>query len=386
MACVPRLFPPHFRVLRIRAGGPGSLPLWFLAVAMNLAPPLEAEEDLQARDDSRRRNRVVFFSQSPRNPAPAQVSIEYGAKNPPGPVQDLAAQGARGDRVHLGNEDWTTLDTNVELKASKKTKVKPGLYALALERGREDEFWMVLLPMDQVRSKALDPGQPDPVAGEVKIALERSELDFDADSIRFGMGRDKRVNDLIHVTVYAGRTSYAADFEVEGTGGGSPMPSLEGRHRSSLVVSEQERSRLIASVEHGQPPWKSEYEERLEAFKKGDRWRLGQNFWTTLEVASELKLGGRKLRPGHYYLGLEALGKGALGLSILDPEKMRKGSMDPFLIDQARPSEIVPLKAEPLDESAEELDIRFVVDENAEKNARLVIRFGPHRLEAEAVL
>src|SRR5687767_8205013 len=60
------------------------------------------------------------------------------------------------------------------------------------------------------------------------------------------------------------------------------------------------------AIDFGRPVWKKEYENQaaFDGFTKGKVWRFGKDFWTTLDTGLPLKIAGKEVAPGTYYLGL----------------------------------------------------------------------------------
>ena len=60
------------------------------------------------------------------------------------------------------------------------------------------------------------------------------------------------------------------------------------------------------AIDYGRPAWKKEYEDAVNFDKltKGKTYRLGSNFWSSLDTQLPLKISGVRVAPGHYYLGL----------------------------------------------------------------------------------
>ena len=56
--------------------------------------------------------------------------------------------------------------------------------------------------------------------------------------------------------------------------------------------------------------WKKDYEDpaKFDAMTKGKVWRMGSNHWTALDTSLPLKISGRSVPAGSYFLGAEALG------------------------------------------------------------------------------
>src|SRR5208283_2719107 len=60
------------------------------------------------------------------------------------------------------------------------------------------------------------------------------------------------------------------------------------------------------AIDYGRPVWKSVYEDPVKfgQMTKGKVWRMGSNFWTTLDTCLPLKISGKDVPVGYYYLGL----------------------------------------------------------------------------------
>jgi len=92
------------------------------------------------------------------------------------------------------------------------------------------------------------------------------------------------------------------------------------------------------AIDYGRPLWKKDYEDpaKFDAMTRGKIWRLGSNFWSTLDTQLPLSIGGKRVSVGCYYLGLHRSEEGSeWSLVFIDPSKVRKGRLDAFLIDKA---------------------------------------------------
>ena len=79
------------------------------------------------------------------------------------------------------------------------------------------------------------------------------------------------------------------------------------------------------SIDYGRPVWKKDYEDpaKFDGMTKGKVWRMGSNHWTTLDTSLPLKISGKSVAAGSYYLGLKRSADGgrwslALGQSLLE--------------------------------------------------------------------
>lgn len=57
-------------------------------------------------------------------------------------------------------------------------------------------------------------------------------------------------------------------------------------------------------INHGRPRWNGKYGAFLKN-PTGNRWRFGENFWTTLDTNIPLEPGSVKIASGSYYLVLQ---------------------------------------------------------------------------------
>jgi Protein of unknown function (DUF2911) len=92
------------------------------------------------------------------------------------------------------------------------------------------------------------------------------------------------------------------------------------------------------AVNYGRPVWKKEYEDpaTFDKMTKGQVWRMGSNFWTELDTCLPLKVGGVRVKPGLYYLGLRRSEDGSKwSLAFIDPAKVRAAHLDAFDIRKA---------------------------------------------------
>jgi hypothetical protein len=91
-------------------------------------------------------------------------------------------------------------------------------------------------------------------------------------------------------------------------------------------------------IHHGRPTWRPEYDDpkNFDAMTSGKVWRLGKDFWTTLSTDLRLKVAGRDVAPGAYYLGAERSADGASwSLVFYEPAKVRVARIDASQIEKA---------------------------------------------------
>src|SRR5579863_4905351 len=92
------------------------------------------------------------------------------------------------------------------------------------------------------------------------------------------------------------------------------------------------------AFDYGRPVWKPVYEDqaKFDAMTKGKVWRLGSNFWTTLDTDLPIEIAGRRVLPGSYYLGLKRSADGSQwSLAFINIGPARHVHLDAFDIRKA---------------------------------------------------
>ena len=166
---------------------------------------------------------------------------------------------------------------------------------------------------------------------------------------------------------------------------GSGKPEERGGTRVLYWSNEKNVPLGQLSIEYGRPAWKKEYENQaaFDGFTKGKVWRFGKDFWTTLDTALPLKVAGRDVAPGLYYLGLHRSDDGATwSLAFIDPAKARKGGMDAFMIDKAPVEFKVPIQMEKAAETNDKLSVVLLASKENPKDVTLKIQWGTLQLSA----
>jgi len=137
------------------------------------------------------------------------------------------------------------------------------------------------------------------------------------------------------------------------------------------------------AFDYGRPVWKKEYEDpaKFDAMTKGKVWRFGKDFWTSLDTQLALKIGGREVAPGCYYLALHRSPDGTTwSLAFIDPAKVRKSRLDAFQIERAPIEFRIPMALEQTGEVAEKLTVTLAYAKEKPKDVRLRIAWGKIRL------
>jgi DUF2911 family protein len=136
------------------------------------------------------------------------------------------------------------------------------------------------------------------------------------------------------------------------------------------------------AIDYGRPVWKKEYESAMlfDPMTKGKVWRFGKDFWTTLDTNLPLRIGGKEIPPGYWYLGLHRSDDGATwSLAFLDPAKVRAARLDAFEVTKAPVEFKVPVTLEKASESKDKLTILLSTQENR-KEVTLKISWGTLQL------
>jgi len=139
------------------------------------------------------------------------------------------------------------------------------------------------------------------------------------------------------------------------------------------------------AIDYGRPVWKSIYEDatKFDAMTKGKIWRMGSNFWTNLDTSLPLKISGREVPPGYYYLGLHRSAEGSnWSLAFLDPMEVRAVDLDAFDINKGRPRFEVPMTLAETRTKAEKLTITLSYPKEAVGKVTLKVAWGTLTLTA----
>lgn len=137
------------------------------------------------------------------------------------------------------------------------------------------------------------------------------------------------------------------------------------------------------SVSYGGVAWKDSYAEDAKSKEfENRRWRLGKDFWTTIDSNLPMTIGTTAVPVGYYYLTLEKKSNGDFVLALNDPAVVKKTKLDAFQADQTKGGIEVVLKHETMPESSPKLDIAFSSDADDSSKGALTIKFGPNKLTA----
>ena len=138
-------------------------------------------------------------------------------------------------------------------------------------------------------------------------------------------------------------------------------------------------------IHHGRPVWRPEYDDpkNFDAMTNGKVWRLGKDFWTTLATDLPLKVAGKAVPPGAYFLGAERSADGGKwSLVFYDPDKVRVGHIDASQIEKATAAFKVPLEFKTVTAAKERLSISLASAKEKPQEVALRIMWGKFELAA----
>jgi len=139
------------------------------------------------------------------------------------------------------------------------------------------------------------------------------------------------------------------------------------------------------AIDYGRPVWKSVYEDpvKFDQMTKGKVWRMGSNFWTTLDTCLPLKISGKAVAVGYYYLGLHRSDDGSKwSLAFIDPVKVRAARTDAFNIEKAPILFEVPMSIATAAGKPEKLTIELSYPKDNIRKVTLSIMWGSLALTA----
>jgi len=175
----------------------------------------------------------------------------------------------------------------------------------------------------------------------------------------------------------------AANAQIQAFGGQD-----EDRMASTLIFAETSNGfspKGGVSVSYSQPDWKDSYDKVLESGKfNGTNQRLGKNWWTTLDTTVPLEIGGTKIKPGAYYLGIHVDDGGKFTLLVIDAKKAMTTGMAPFVPKGYQSEYEAPLQLakNSLEETQKKMMIEITANDDDASVGKFSIRWGKHELSA----
>lgn len=159
-------------------------------------------------------------------------------------------------------------------------------------------------------------------------------------------------------------------------------PTTE-RRSARVAFFSQKGSPGQLCIDYGPVAWKAEYDKAIDSPKLvGKKWRLGCDFWTTLDSSLDLQIGGVLVPAGYYYLTATSLGGGKFVLGVHDAAAVKQQHLDAYVADQIEGGIEVPLSHAAADDVADQLRIAIELVDGKHTEGALKIHFGGHELTA----
>ncbi|HKF56069.1 MAG TPA: DUF2911 domain-containing protein [Blastocatellia bacterium] len=139
------------------------------------------------------------------------------------------------------------------------------------------------------------------------------------------------------------------------------------------------------AIDYGRPVWKKDYEDaaKFDSMTKGQVWRLGSNFWTVLDTDMPIKISGKTIPVGSWYLGLKRSSDGsAWTLAFINPAKVKAALLDASEIGRAPVEFEAPMTFGKADETKDRLVIDLIIDKSNIYQPSLSIAWGNFKLSA----
>ncbi len=129
--------------------------------------------------------------------------------------------------------------------------------------------------------------------------------------------------------------------------------------------------------------WKESMEKAVSSGKyKGQKWRLGADFWTRLDNSMDLQCGAVAVPAGYYYLTLEQRDGNTFVLALHDAAAVRKLKLDAFMCNKLQGGIEIPMTHATATEAQKELDIAVAMNDGSKSEGSIKIAFGGHVLTA----
>jgi tetratricopeptide (TPR) repeat protein len=219
-------------------------------------------------------------------------------------------------------------------------------------------------------------GDKDKAFEFLNLALERGFADANT------LANDKDIESLRSDARFK---PIAEKVKAKAGRGGMPVFAPQTRRISQRVAAFGPDGVPQLSLDYGPVPWNDKYDAVVGSEKfRGKKWRLGSDFWTSLDTSMPLTIGGVSIPVGYYYLTLTQLTDN-LVLGVHDAAEVKKQRLDAVLAAQSLQGGLeVPLQYEKGTDKADRLQIAIDIDPaSGGKSGTLVIRFGPHSAKAK---
>ncbi len=140
------------------------------------------------------------------------------------------------------------------------------------------------------------------------------------------------------------------------------------------------------ALDYSPVPWKDTFDKELASGKhKGEKWRLGADFWTRLDTSLDLQFGGVAVPAGYYYLTLEQRADDVFVLALHDAAAVRKLKLDAFVANQLKGGIEVTLAHSTDAKIVDKLELILKLNDGSKTDGVFLLGFGGHRLSAPIV-
>lgn len=201
-----------------------------------------------------------------------------------------------------------------------------------------------------------------------------------SNTVRFAIGIAVVIN--LASALFAQETKPPQKPKIVAFGSDSPE---RGTTRVGYWNTEKNMGAGQFAIDYGRPVWRKEYEDsaNFDKMTRGKVYRLGSNFWTTLDSDMPLTIAGQMIPAGSWYLGLHRSEDGTTwSLVLIDPAKARAAHVDASEIERAPIAYKMPMTTDPSGEMKEKLTIDLVFQKGDLKNVTLKIGWGKIQLSA----
>ncbi|MCU0865875.1 MAG: DUF2911 domain-containing protein [Planctomycetes bacterium] len=152
----------------------------------------------------------------------------------------------------------------------------------------------------------------------------------------------------------------------------------------STLLMFGESGQAALTITHGQPEWKAEY-DNMDAMLpklKGKVNRLGKDFWTTFMTSAAVEIGGVKVMPGSYVVGIHCDDKGQFALVMFEAGKAMKDGLMPWAED-LKPEIVCPvtLNKNVAKDAVAKMEMTLKAGEDPTKST-FTLAWGKHTLTA----
>ena len=133
------------------------------------------------------------------------------------------------------------------------------------------------------------------------------------------------------------------------------------------------------AIDYGRPVWKKDYQDpaQRDAMTKGKAWRMGSPYWAVLDTGLPLKIAGKDVDTGSYFLALRRTMEGSeWRLIFFDPPHGRGTRLDLFEINKSPAQFETPMRVEKTDSRVEKLTVTLSHAQQDIKSVTMKVAWG----------